>query len=93
MDSETSEQLDIIPATVQVLQDVRFKYAVSAVAAANRTQIIISHFRPSRFPAASPSAATVAAVLKDDYADVMPRYRQRDLLLGDEVNVARGTLA
>lgn len=94
MGEETSEQLDIIPAKVQVLQHVRFKYACRQCDRHGETSQIITSPMPAQpLPGSNASAGTVATILTAKYADGMPLYRQHDWLLRGEVDVARGTLA
>ena len=94
MGEETSEQLDIVPAKVQVLQHVRFKYACRRCDRhGESSKIITSPMPPQPIPGSNASAGTVATVLTAKYADGMPLYRQHDWLLRGDVDVARGTLA
>jgi len=94
MGEETSEQLDIVPATVQVLEHVRFKYACRQCERHGETsQIITSPMPPQPMPGSIASAATVATVLTAKYADGMPMYRLHEALLRGEVDVARTTLS
>jgi hypothetical protein len=59
MGEETSEQLDIIPATVQVLQHVRFKYACRQCDRhGESSQIITSPMPPQPMPGSIASPAT-----------------------------------
>jgi transposase len=66
IDEETSEQLDIIPAQVRVLQHVRFSYACKACEETIKT----APARPSRFPRAtlSPDYWATASALPVDHA-------------------------
>ena len=94
MGEETSEQLDIIPATVQVLQHVRFKYACRQCDRhGESSQIITSPMPPQPMPGSIASPATVATVLTAKYADGLPMYRMHEVLLRGEVDVARTTLS
>lgn len=94
MGEETSEQLDIIPATVQVLQHVRFKYACRLCDRhGEASKITTSPMPPQPIPGSNASPGTLATVLTAKYADGMPLYRQHAALLRGEVDVARGTLA
>lgn len=94
MGEEISEQLDIIPATVQVLQHVRFKYACRQCDRhGESSQIITSPMPPQPMPGSIASPATVATVLTAKYADGMPMYRLHEALLRGEVDVARTTLS
>lgn len=94
MGEETSEQLDIVPATVQVLQHVRFKYACRQCDRhGESSQIITSAMPPQPMPGSIASPATVATVLTAKYADGLPMYRLHEVLLRGEVDVARTTLS
>jgi transposase len=94
MGEETSEQLDIIPAAVQVLQHVRFKYACRQCDRHGESSKIVTSVMPAQpIPGSNASPGTLATVLTAKYADGMPLYRQHAALLRGEVEVARGTLA
>jgi transposase len=94
MGEEISEQLDIVPATVQVLQHVRFKYACRQCDRhGESSQIITSPMPPQPMPGSIASPATVATVLTAKYADGLPMYRLHEVLLRGEVDVARTTLS
>jgi transposase len=94
MGEEVSEHLDIIPATVQVLQHVRFKYACRHCDRHGEgAPILTSPMPPQPIPGSVASPATVASVLTAKYADGMPLYRQHEALLRGDVDVARTTLS
>ena len=96
MGEDISEQLDIVPATVQVLQHIRFKYACRHCDRhGESSQIITSPMppQPMPMPGSIASPATVATILIAKYTVGLPMYRLREVLLCGEVNVARTTLA
>ena len=94
MSEGISAQLDIIPATVHVLQHVRFKYACRQCDRhGESSQIITSPMPPQFMPGSIASPATVATVLTAEYAEGMPMYRLHEALLRSEVDVARTTLS
>lgn len=94
MGEETTEQLHIIPATVEVLQHVRFKYGCRQCDRhGESSKIISSPMPPQPIPGSIASASTIATVLTAKYADGTPLYRLHDALLRSEVDVARGTMA
>lgn len=94
MGEETSEQLDFIPAKVQVLQHVRFKYGCRQCDRHGESSKIVVGAMPAQpIPGSNASAGTIATVLTAKYADGMPLYRQHAALLRSDVDVARGTLA
>lgn len=94
MGEETSEQLNIIPATVEVLQHVRFKYACRHCDRHGEAGgIVTSPMPPQPIPGSIASPATLATVLTAKYADGLPLYRLHEILRRGEVDVARTTLA
>jgi transposase len=94
MGEEISEQLDIIPATVQVLQHVRFKYACRACDRhGDAGKIVTSTMPPQPIPGSIASISTIATVLTAKYADGMPMYRQHDAFERSGVDLARTTLS
>ena len=87
MGEEISEQLDIVPATVQVLQHVRFKYACRQCDRhGESSQIITSPMPPQPMPGSIASPATVATILTTKYADGLSMYRLHAVLLRGEVD-------
>lgn len=94
MGEETSEQLNIVPAKVEVLQHVRFKYGCRECDRhGESSKIITSPMPPQPIPGSIASAATLATVLTAKYADGTPLYRLNEALKRGEVDVARGTMA
>ena len=94
MGEETTEQLNIIPATVEVLQHVRFKYGCRQCDRHGESSKIITSPMPQQpIPGSIASASTIATVLTAKYADGTPLYRLHDAFLRGEVDVARGTMA
>ena len=94
MGEDISEQLNIIPATVEVLQHVRFKYGCRQCDRhGEASKIITSPMPPQPIPGSIASAGTIATVLTAKYADGTPLYRMHDAFLRGEVDVARGTMA
>ena len=90
MGEETSEQLNIVPAKVEVLQHVRFKYGCRECDRhGESSKIITSPMPPQPIPGSIASAATLATVLTAKYADGMPLYRLHEALKRGEVDVAR----
>jgi len=85
---EISEQLDIIPAQVQVLQTVRKKYACKGcedtIKTAPRPNVLL--------PKAIASANTMAYVITTKYADGIPLFRQSRILERSNIDLSRQTL-
>ena len=86
---DISEQLDIIPATVQVIKHVRRKYACeqceNGVKTAPRPAVLL--------PKAIASGNTMAYVITAKYADGMPLYRLSDILKRYNIELPRQTLS
>jgi hypothetical protein len=102
-----TEQADIIPARVQVLQHVRFKYGpchvcdgvfpeaeAGAEADANEPRpVIATPMPPQPLPKSIASPNTCAFVMTAKYADGLPLYRLEKILKRYGLDVSRGTLA
>jgi len=86
---DVSEQLDIIPARVQVLQHVRFKYACKAC----EESIVTAPLPPQPIPKSMASPGLLAHVATAKYADALPLYRQERMFQRLGVDISRATLA
>ena len=86
---KVSEQLDIVPARVQVLRHVRRTYRCLACEGQ-----IVSAPRPAQpIPRSNASPGTLAQVAVAKYADGLPLYRQEQQLKRIGVELPRATLA
>jgi transposase len=86
---EVSEQLDVIPAKVQVLRHIRPKYACPCC----RQGIKTAPMPPQPIPKSIASPALLAHVCTAKYADALPLYRQEDILKRAGIDLPRATLA
>jgi len=86
---EVCEQLEIIPATVQVLRHVRPKYACATCHAGVHT----APLPPQPIPKSLASPALLAHVAVSKYADGLPLYRQETTLARIGIELPRATLA
>ncbi len=86
---KTSEQLDIIPAQVQVLRHVRKTYACKACNSTPRT----AELPPQPIPKSMASPGTLAHIAVSKYVDALPLYRQEQQLKRIDVDLPRSTLA
>jgi transposase len=85
---EVSEQLDIIPAKIQVLRHICKKYACSC------GQCIKQAKRPAQaIPKSLASPGLLAHVAISKYQDALPLYRQETILRRIGVDLSRATLA
>ena len=86
---DISEQLDIIPATVQVLQHARQKYACKACESTVRTAAL----PPQPIPKSNASAGLLAYIATAKYQDALPLHRQESIFRRMDVDIPRNTLA
>ena len=84
-----SEQLDIVPATVQVIQTVRKKYACKTCEKTIKTAPAPSVLLPK----AMASSNTMAYVITAKYADGLPLYRLSEILKRHRIEMSRQTLS
>ena len=73
---EVTEQLDIIPAQMQVLQHVRFKYACRSC----EEGVTIAPLPPQPIPKSIASPGLLAYVVTGKYVDGLPLYRMVPVL-------------
>lgn len=86
---DTSEQLDIIPAKIQVLQHARLKYACKACEATVRTAAL-----PAQpIPKSNASGGLLAYVATAKYQDALPLHRQESIFKRMQIDIPRNTLA
>ena len=86
---ETSEQLDIVPARLQVLRHIRPKYACPVCSEGVKTASLPAQPIPKSL--ASPGLLAHITVAK--YVDALPLYRQESILRRIGVELPRATLA
>lgn len=86
---EISEQLDIIPAQVRVIQHVRPKYACRGCEETIKT----SPLPPQPIPKSNASPGLLAHIAVAKYQDALPLYRQEKILQRIGVDIPRATLA
>jgi transposase len=86
---ETSEQLDIIPAKIQVLVQVRKKYACKHC----EEGIQLAPLPPQPIPKSNASAGLLAHIAIAKYQDALPLYRQEQILKRSGIELGRNTLA
>jgi len=86
---EISEQLDIVPAQVRVIRNVRIKYGCPRCQEGVKT----TPLPPQPLPKSMASAGMLAYVLTSKYADGLPLYRMEGMLKRIGVEIPRSTLA
>ncbi|EKD73317.1 MAG: hypothetical protein ACD_45C00363G0001 [uncultured bacterium] len=86
--SDITEQLDIIPMTVQVIRHVRYKYACRQC----EEGVKIAPLPAQPIPQSIATAGTLAHVLISKYDDHLPLYRQAEIFERSDVHISRSTL-
>jgi len=86
---ETSEQLEMIPAQVQVLRHVRPKYACPKC----HQGVYIAPMPAQMIPKSVASPSLLASIAVAKYADALPLYRQETILKRAGIELSRATLA
>lgn len=86
---ETSEQLDIIPAQVRVIEHIKLKYACKAC----EETIKAASMPKQPIPKSIASPGLLAHVLVAKFNDHLPLYRQEAIFQRMGVDIARNTLA
>jgi len=82
------EQLDIIPAKIQVIRHIRKKYACSCGEC-----IRLAPLPAQPIPKSMASPGLLAHITVSKYADALPLYRQETILRRIGVDIPRATLA
>jgi len=88
MSEVISEQLDIIPAKIQVIRHIRKQYACSCGQC-----IKLAPLPAQPIPKSMASAGLLAHVTVSKYQDALPLYRQEQILQRIGVELPRATLA
>ena len=86
---ETSEQLEIVPATIQVLRHVRPKYACPHC----KSGVKIAPLPPQPIPKSLAAPGLLAHIAISKYGDGLPLYRQEKMLQRLGLDLPRATLA
>jgi transposase len=92
---EVSEKLDIVPAKIQVIRHIRYKYACKnceGVESEGPT-VQIAPPPPELIPKGLATAGLVAHIAVAKYADALPLYRQEKLFARHGIELTRSTMA
>ena len=89
MSEKVSEQLDIIPATVQVIRHIRKTYHCLVC----KDQIKTAPLPEQPIPKSQASPGTLASIVTSKYVDGLPLYRQQQPLKRIGIEIPRNTLA
>jgi transposase len=86
---EISEQLDIIPAKIQVIRHIRRKYACKAC----EEGVVMAPMPPQPLPKSNASPNLLAYSVIAKYVDALPLYRQERAFKRLGIDLPRNTLA
>ena len=86
---EITEQLDVTPADVKVIQHIRIKYAVKGL---EECGVKIAALPTAIIPKSIASAGLLAHVAESKYCHHLPLYRQEQIWKNLDVNLPRNTL-
>jgi transposase len=86
---EESEQLDVIPARIQVLHHIRERYACSRCEAAP----VLAPLPAQPIPKSNASPGLLAHIAVAKYQDGLPLHRQEHILARSGIDLPRQTLA
>ena len=86
---EISEQLEIIPATIQVIRSIRFKYACRCCEQGIHT----ANMPKQAFPKSNATEGTLAYIAVSKYQDALPLYRLENIFKRSQVHIPRNTMA
>lgn len=86
---EVSEQLEIIPATIQVIRSIRFKYGCRCCEQGVHT----ASMAKQAFPKSNATEGTLAYIAVSKYQDALPLYRLESIFKRAQVHIPRNTMA
>jgi transposase len=90
---ERSEELDIIPAHIEVIQHVRKKYGPCRCAEGSKQAPVLTASMPARMiPGSIVSAGLLAYVLISKFCDGLPFYRLEKIFKRIDVEISRATM-
>jgi transposase len=92
---DVSEKLDIIPAKIQVLRHIRYKYACKNCegSESDKAAVKTAPLPPQIIPQGIVSPGLLAWVLAGKFCDALPFYRQEKLFARIGVELSRATFA
>ena len=91
---EVSEQLDIVPAKIQVIRNIRLKYACKNCEGveSDGPTVAIAHLPEQIIPKCIGTPGLIAFVLVAKFVDALPFYRQEKQFLRIGVKISRATM-
>lgn len=91
---EVSEQLDIVPARMQVIRNIRYKYACKQCEGVedNGPTVVIAPMPEMIIPKSMATAGLIAHVLTAKFVDALPFYRQEKQFMRMGIELPRSTM-
>lgn len=91
---EVSEKMQLIPAEINVVEDVTFAYKCPCCAKSGLNENIIKSKGPSYLiPKSFATPSLLAHIAVSKYQDALPLYRQEKIFLRHSVEISRSTMA
>ena len=87
---EASEQLEFIPAHMEVLRHIRYKYACGKC---DGSSIKKAHMPEQAIPKSNAGPGLLAHLIVSKYQDALPLYRQEQIFKRIGVDISRGVMA
>ncbi len=93
--SEISEKLDIVPAKIQVVRDIRHKYACKSCEGTESDSgaVRIAPLPPQLIPQGIATPGLLAWIVTSKYADSLPLYRQERIFERLGADISRATMS
>lgn len=88
--TEPSEQLDYVPAKIQVIRHLRVKYACSACESGS---VSLAPVPAQLLPKTNAAPGLLAQIVTSKYVDALPLYRQEQIFARHGVQLSRATQA
>jgi len=85
---EKSEQLDYIPAKLQIIEHIRYKYACKSC----EEKVVCAPVPVKPLPKANATSGLLSHVLVSKYSDHLPLYRQSLMFVRQDIDLSRATL-
>lgn len=91
---ETSEQLEVIPAKVQVIRNIRYKYVCKSCEGveADEPAVSIAPLPPMIIPKSIATPGLLAYTLTSKFVDALPFYRQEKLFERIGIDISRSSM-
>ena len=86
--AESSEQLEVVPAKIKIIEHIRKKYACRTC----EENVVIAAKPPQPIEKGLPGPGLLAHTVLSKYGDHLPLYRQEDILARHGVVIRRSTL-